>query len=132
MDDAAKKALLKLFHCFNLGGDEEEKKFKYLVYCETLSELPDAAVISVCNRAMRGEIGGGFLPSSAELYQAALPKKPYKPRPVLNSGRGHLVGGTLYLDGFAYSADDIDSANRGVWPPPSNSKSLKVVGGRDA
>ena len=70
MNESAKKALLKLFQCFNLSGDETEREFKFRCYADVLGPLPDDVIAMVCAKASRGEVGGGFMPSSGELYKA--------------------------------------------------------------
>jgi hypothetical protein len=80
----AKKAVLKLFQCFNVNGSDSERKIKFTAYWEVLRSLPAEIVISVCGKAARGEVGArGFLPSSAELYQAATWLMPRKSTPLL-------------------------------------------------
>jgi hypothetical protein len=53
-------------------GDDTDRKIKFTAYWEVLCDLSPDTVISVCRRASRGEVGQpGFLPTAAELYQAA-------------------------------------------------------------
>ena len=89
IEDDAKKALLKLFQCFNVNGSEAERKIKFAAYWDMLRNLPPELIVSTCARAGRGEIGNrGFLPSTAELYQAVvaqLPRRIDKPLEIAAS-----------------------------------------------
>src|ERR1019366_9045869 len=68
--EAAQKALLKLFQCYNLAGTEIERKFKFKCYWGVLSRLSPSFVSEACEYAGRGKCGDGrFLPSAGELYQ---------------------------------------------------------------
>jgi hypothetical protein len=70
--DEAKKALLKLFHCFSWGGDETERKVKFAAYWEILESRQSRFVLEACEYASKGKLGDGrFLPTAAELYQLA-------------------------------------------------------------
>src|ERR1019366_5977633 len=66
----AKKALLKLFQCYNLAGTETERKIKFECYWEVLVRLHPSFVVEACEYAARGKCGDGrFLPAVGELYQ---------------------------------------------------------------
>jgi hypothetical protein len=81
IDENAKRNLLKLFHCYNWVGDPVERKAKFAAYCEALGDLPSQAIIRVCIKAARGEVGvPEFLPTAAELYKAAVAEIPAKPQ----------------------------------------------------
>ena len=55
-----------------MSGSDEERKIKLGAYWEVLSGLPAEYVVASCRKAARGDIGNrGFLPTAAELYQAA-------------------------------------------------------------
>ena len=78
--EETKKALLKLFLCYNWAGDDGERKAKFNAYCETLSSLPPKAVVIACAKGCRGGVGvPGFLPTAGELYRAAVAVTPEKP-----------------------------------------------------
>lgn len=74
------KALLGMFTCFNLGGDEFERKARHDAYWAVLAGLPFNTVIAACRDAACGNLGDGcFVPTSAMLYQRA---NSYLPRPT--------------------------------------------------
>lgn len=79
IEEDAKKAILKLFQCFNVSGSDAERKIKFAAYWDVLSTLPRDAIIAACRKASHGGIGDrGFLPSSAELYHAAVNELPVR------------------------------------------------------
>ncbi len=86
-NEDAKKAILKLFQCYNQKGDDTDRKIKFEAYWEILSELSPAEIVAVCKKASRGEIGQpGFLPTTGELYQSATKfKHPANRYPILNA-----------------------------------------------
>lgn len=86
--DDAKKALLKLFQCFNVSGSDIERKLKFAAYWEVLCMLPAEAVTSACRKAAHGEIcNHGFLPTAAELYQVAIASLPRRIPPKIEDYR---------------------------------------------
>jgi hypothetical protein len=77
IEDDAKKALLKLFQCFNVNGSDAERRIKFTAYWDVLGRLPPTIIIAICAKASRGEIcDHGYLPSVAELYRAAVQQLP--------------------------------------------------------
>jgi len=79
----AQKALLGMFTCFNVGGDELERKARHDAYWAVLAGVPLNAVIAACRDAARGNIGDRcFVPTAAMLYQRALI---YLPKPSSHS-----------------------------------------------
>ncbi len=66
--------LMGLFLTFNRSGTTDEIKAKLEAYWTALDELTADEVVAACRKAMRGEIGNpAFMPTGAELYQAARP-----------------------------------------------------------
>jgi hypothetical protein len=82
----AKKAILKLFQCYNTTGEDTDKAIKFTAYWDVLRDLPPDAIIDVCRKASRGEIGNpAFLPTAGELYRAAgIQNNSARRYPVLN------------------------------------------------
>jgi hypothetical protein len=118
-NDDAKIALLTLFQCYNISGTDAERKAKFNAYWMVLEGLGPEKIVEVCSLAMRGDIGNSaFMPSAADLYQAARPRynKP-APRRLPGQDRFLTSSGTLFVDGLVYSAHEVESYERGVWPP---------------
>lgn len=68
----AKKALAKLFLCYQQTGDESERKAKLSAYWQVLGTRKPEFLIAACEYAAKGKLGDGrFLPTAAELFQSA-------------------------------------------------------------
>jgi hypothetical protein len=107
-----------LLNCHHLNG--VERKPKLAAYWAVLEKLDPAVIVSVCERAARGEIGNpAFLPSAGELYQATQPPKPRKPPPIRRQGQDRFLAsdGTLYIDCIPYTRSEQAAWERGEWPP---------------
>jgi hypothetical protein len=96
-NEDAKKAIIKLFHCYNWTGDETERKLKFQAYWEILGDLPPHRVVEVCRLACQGRVGQpGFMPTAGELYQAAFksassPGEPARGYPKLSSSPDRVI-----------------------------------------
>ena len=67
-----------------MSGSDADRKIKFAAYWEVLSGLPEEVVITTCRRASHRGIGDrGFLPSSAELYHAAVKELPARRVPMI-------------------------------------------------
>ena len=76
----AEKALAGMFVCFNLAGNELERKIRHDAYWAVLGGLPPHAVAAACRDAAQGRLGDGrFVPTAAMIYQRATS---YLPRSV--------------------------------------------------
>jgi hypothetical protein len=69
----AKKAILKLFQCYNLTGSDIERKIKFTIYWDVLgNELCHDAIVKVCQKALAGYVGDPkWLPTPGMLIKYA-------------------------------------------------------------
>lgn len=129
---------MAMFSCFNFPGEASEKEAKIEAYIAALNDLSAQEILTVCRKAMHGEIGSGkFLPTAAELYQAARPRtraKADKPSPDWRPGQDRFLSsdGTLYISEggrtLVYTAEELREFGYALPAPPLNRDDLIARG----